>query len=533
MLRSRNHTEHEDIKVPADQTPVSIGRAASCTVRLVDPSVSREHALIDFRAGRWVVLDRASRHGTFVNAVALPPDTPTEITRGDTIAFGPCVFIVGDGTSRERRLSTSDERADANSMLRSHPATEHTSLDRMRLALLLDAAESITRAPDEPALASVVCEVLTRGTGLPRALLLRPGADDEIDIIGSAGCSEHDTPAISRSLLRAAMNGEVVSLDRLPALAEAVSAVHLGIRSAMGVPVSIGGAVDCVLYLDARGRESSAHDDSATFASAVSRLCSLGLAGLRRAELERRQGDLIRELGAARDVQQRLLPAPSGAFGPLRYAIRSVPGRFVAGDFVTVAPLDGDRLAVVIGDVAGKGAGPGLLMASIISFIHGEFSAGRTEIARLAQNLNRYISQRAHPSEFATMWLGLVEPSERRIRFIDSGHGYALVARAGGMPVPVPSEGFLPLGVDPDQKFSDESIPFDPGDRLVLYSDGVAEQRNPEGQMFKAERAADAVRQSPNPCDDAQRLLDALTAFAAGTAFADDVTVASIELAAE
>ncbi len=534
-LRARSQPGQPDLTLPAEQTPAVVGRASSCPVRVADPSVSREHALIDFRGGRWVVVDRGSRHGTFVNGVRLTPEVTTEITPGDSIAFGPCVFVVAGRTGRDRRLSTSDDRAETNATVRSFPVAPQVSLDSMRLALLLDAAETFSNVTDEGDLANTVCEVLTRGTGLPRAILLRPGTNEgEFEILGSAGCEAGETPTISRSLLRAACSGQVASLDRLPDLAGAVSAVNLGLRAAIGVPVTIGGTVDAVLYLDARGRESAAHEDSTTFASAVARLCALAFGGLRRTELERRQGDLVRELNAARDVQTRLLPAPEGAHGRVRYAIRAVPGRFVAGDFVTVAPLADERVAFVIGDVAGKGAGPGLLMASILSFIHGEFSAGRIDIERLADNLNRYVAQRAHPSEFATMWMGLLEPRDGKVSYIDAGHGYALLARAGARAEPIVCEGAMPLGVVPDQQFVSETITINPGDRIVLYSDGVAEQRNAEGEMFQAIRAAEAVAGPATPAKpDAERLLEALTRFAPSGGFADDVTVASIELLTE
>lgn len=534
ILRPRGITTLDPIVLRPEEAPASLGRATGATARIPDASVSRDHALLDCRGGRWIVTDRSSRHGTFVNSVRLEPGVPTDLTPGDTISFGPCLYAVGDETSRDRRLSTCDDPKEGNARVRSIAQTTPISLDSMRLALLLDAAESFAAATDEHALARSACAVLRRGVGFPRAYMLRPAdGEDEYDIIGG----EDEPPStrgvdgyrLSRTLLRSAMGGQTVSLEQQPDLALAVSAVNLDIRAAMCVPVFIGAGVDCVIYLDARGAERAAHDDAPAFAGAVARLCGLALASLRRADLERRQNDLLRELSTARDVQRRLLPAPSGRIGAMRYAVRATPGRFVAGDFFSIAPLEGGRAAVLIGDVAGKGAGPGLLMASLQAFIQGELSAGREEPDVLTAAANRFIAARALPHEFSTMWLAVIDPAQRRLSYVDAGHGFAALSRAGAPPTALEGHGAMPLGVDTDQTFLVNTIPFEPGDQLLLFSDGVVEQRDPDGAQFTFARALESADNHADPDAHLDHIIERLTAFAGCPEFADDVTVAVVQ----
>src|SRR5205814_10676781 len=121
------------------------------------------------------------------------------------------------------------------------------------------------------------------------------------------------------------------------------SIASLGIHSALCAPIVFGAAVVGFLYFDARGQESPVHPEAAGFCQAISRMCGLAMANLKRAELELRQRRLEADLTAAREAQQLIMPPNAGTIGRIRYALRSRPGRTVAGDLFDLVELDDGR----------------------------------------------------------------------------------------------------------------------------------------------------------------------------------------------
>jgi serine phosphatase RsbU (regulator of sigma subunit) len=353
-------------------------------------------------------------------------------------------------------------------------------------------------------------------------------AVDEIAVLAEAGERALEAERFSRTLLDAAAAGQVARLSHDAPAMHGESIARLGIQSALCAPIFVGQAIDAFLYLDDRHRRADTHADAAAFCQALCRIGGLALANRRRATLERVNAEIMRDVGAAAEAQRLLMPRPDGACGRLRYSVRMRPGRFVAGDLFNIFPLGGDRVGLYLGDVAGKGVGAAILMAAIQTMLN---SALRTTDgpAEALRRVGEEISPMLPGGRFVSLWVGIVEP-DGRVRFVDAGHGHWLVReRSQTEPHKAQAVGGMPLGVDPDAPYHEETIHIDPGGRIVLLSDGVLEQRSRDGDEFGLGRTIATLLDCASVREDVERLFDAVARHAPSEALDDDVTIASIE----
>jgi sigma-B regulation protein RsbU (phosphoserine phosphatase) len=521
----------EPIQLVATQ-PATLGRSSVCDVQLPDQSVSRRHAEIRFQGDRWLVKDLGSRHGTTISGIPLTENEPSPIGHGDSLAIGPWLFRVQVGRESRPGLATTNDYGDTRAKVVAIPEAELSSLAERRLSVFMDCASSIQAAEDEEALSSSVLEAVLHGTGSTRAALVRPLTSiDEVELIGSREVGRAGAPefSISRSLLRGAAEGHVVRMTESSEWREAVSVIELGIQSAICAPVFVGNEVQAFLYLDTREPGKSMAPDAAAFTGAVARLCGLAMANIRRHALEKRQRQLDADLNAAREAQVRIMPPSSGKVGAVHYAMKSIPGRVVAGDLFDIVDLEDGHVACMLGDVTGKGMGAAVVMAMAQSHLHAALRRPG-DLAEAMCQANRYIAARSAEYEFVSLWLGVVDSHAGVLRYIDGGHGYCIRCRPGAAPEPVRGEGCLVVGVEPSYEYACERIEMHDGDRIVLFSDGVVEQCNPAGEQFGMDRVLEALADSKDAAGDTTRLIEAIQSFAETRSLADDVTVASISL---
>lgn len=517
------------IVAPVDK-PTVIGRSSQSEVQLTDQTISRRHCMLSVRAGTWLITDLASRHGTYLNGIALVAEQPTSVQEGDLLRLGPWTFRVRMGEPLSTGIHTTNDIASTSMRVQAVPQQELRSLAQQRLELLIECAASINTAQDEKSLARTVIDVVTRGTGFGRAAMIRQMPSDEVEVI--AHISGGDTAGammFSQSLIRAASAGQIVRLSGESVANYGQSIMDLGIHSALCAPVLVGPTVAAYLYLDARRQEQGVSSDAAAFAQAVARLTGLALSNLKRLDLEKRQQTLESDLNAARKAQQLLMPPSSGTIGDVSYAVVMRPGRYVAGDLYDVVPLKDGRIGVFLGDVSGKGVGAAILMTSAQT--HLRLALQQTGDPAMAVRLtNPHIAARSGEGRFISLWIGVIDPKAGTVTFVDAGHGHWLVRPADGPPCSVEAKGGMLLGIDEDAVYENEVLELPPGSRLILYSDGVFEQTDPQGEQFGLDRIVAALAETDGPSRDVESLFTSVVTFAAGASLADDVTVASVRM---
>ncbi len=234
---------------------------------------------------------------------------------------------------------------------------------------------------------------------------------------------------------------------------------------------------------------------------------------------------LKNDLEIAREIQYAMLPQAAydspvlEAFGLTR------PANTVGGDFYDVLPLPDGRVIVTLGDVAGKGSPAALLMALLLAMFRTLVDEG-LEAAALAERLNVQVSRHAPASRFITLFFATCDPATGRTVYVNAGHMPGLLCRRDGT-IERLSGGGIALGMFDRSKYEAHETVIEPGETLVLYSDGVTEAENHKGVAFEEsglERVITARAQA-SPRELAAEIVRVVEAHAQETYLADDLTV--------
>ncbi len=514
------------------QGPFVLGRAHGCEVCFQDPSVSRRHASLMKRESRWYVIDHGGRHGTYLNGVRLEPEEPALAAQGDFLRVGPYTFRIVFGGSRASTIAKTERQLASDTIVERVSNRDMGSLAQRRLEVLIDGAVAINQAADETALGEAIVEVVIAGTGFPRAAVIRPaGSSEAVEVLVSrdAKLGKTDQFSFSSSLLREASGGHLARLSRRGGEQLGQSIERLGITGALCAPIILDAAVVAYIYLDARADEQAGYADAAGFCHAISKMAGLALSNLKRAELQLRQRRLEEDLKGARQAQAFLCPKGEGKVGALTYAMKTFPGRFVAGDLFDIFQIDENRTGICFGDVTGQGATAAILMAAVLSHVRASLSRYGVPLDAI-RDVNRYIAECSPAHMFVSLWVGVYDHADRTLQYVDGGHGHWFIIYRDKGPVHAGKPGGLLVGIDPEYAYETATLDLTDVDRIILYSDGVIEQVDPSGEPFEYERVQQILAGTRNAKEDVTALFEKLEEFAGKTLLDDDTTVASIEI---
>ena len=209
-------------------------------------------------------------------------------------------------------------------------------------------------------------------------------------------------------------------------------------------------------------------------------------------DLERNQALVVeqerlhRELELSRQIQTEMLPRSGLRLGAAEIKGISIPAREVGGDFFNYFVLPDGRLALLVGDVSGKGVSAALLMANVQATLRARLPL-ETDLASLAAGLDREIDKTTPRGVFLTLFIGILETDGRTMRYVNAGHNPQFVVKANDGCIALTSTG-LPIALFPDHGYQESTAEIAPGDLLFFYTDGLVEAENESGDMFGAER---------------------------------------------
>jgi sigma-B regulation protein RsbU (phosphoserine phosphatase) len=200
---------------------------------------------------------------------------------------------------------------------------------------------------------------------------------------------------------------------------------------------------------------------------------------------------MTRDLEAARDIQARLTPPVPPILAGLEAGAVLRPSTMVGGDFFDILPM-GERIAVAVGDVSGKGIPAALLMVMVRTLLR-EIARGLGEPAQVLARLNASLCRDMPPSMFVTIVLAVLFPGrEGRVALASAGHPEPILVRAGAPPKTV-SVGGMILGVFEEAAFEETEVDLESGDSLVFLTDGVIEAPGGDGQRPGLARVLQAL----------------------------------------
>jgi len=241
---------------------------------------------------------------------------------------------------------------------------------------------------------------------------------------------------------------------------------------------------------------------------------------------ERRNG-AARESGEIEEAsatQRGLLPRSIPDFPGYGISAAWRPAGAVSGDYLDVLRLDANHLALCVADVIGKGVSAALLMSNVQAAVHA-LASDMHPTSELCGRLNRIVAANVGSGKFITFFYGVLDSARRRLSYTNAGHCEPILVRRSGECVRV-NHGGVVLGVFPDWSYQEEHLDLEPGDRLVLFTDGITEISNARDEEFGEERLMEVLR--ANRARDAEamqkRVMAAIAEFSGGN-FQDDATL--------
>ena len=238
---------------------------------------------------------------------------------------------------------------------------------------------------------------------------------------------------------------------------------------------------------------------------------------------------LQQDLVTAGRIQSRLLP-PKPDLPGYDFGVYYQPAGEVGGDFYDFLPMEGGRMGLLVADASGKGLAGALLMVEARAMIRAMASVSSSPREILA-GVNRVLLRDLEKGRFVTAFFALLDPVDRTLTMANAGHPPLLICREVDKTIARFQPRGAILGVVPDSSFSEglveETVPLYPGDRFLIYSDGVSELMNPVDEEFGMVRLETWMRVNAHlwSLDAVRSLTDALEHHRAGQMQSDDITI--------
>jgi sigma-B regulation protein RsbU (phosphoserine phosphatase) len=239
----------------------------------------------------------------------------------------------------------------------------------------------------------------------------------------------------------------------------------------------------------------------------------------------------IQEISLARRIQASFLPEAVPEFSGWQLAATLEPARQIAGDFYDFIPLPDGRMAILIADVADKGFGPALYMALSRTLIRTYATQYESQPAEVLSAANRRIILDARANLFVTVFYGVLDLTNGELIYANAGHTppYLFHSEKSGAFTTLKNTG-MPLGIDEDSLWGQEEVIISPGDILLLYTDGVTDAQNEQGEFIDRRAILDfARRYNDLSIPDLQRaILHEIHTFVGSAPRFDDITLVII-----
>jgi phosphoserine phosphatase RsbU/P len=512
----------------------TIGRSSGNNLVLGHLGISRSHAEVLFRDGKFFIRDLGSKLGTYLNGNRVEE---ARLSSGDRIQLGgpqgmSLLFKTGD--LLQSLLSISDSNSEISLSIR--------GFKDIGMLLATFRALSSTSLLDD--LLALVVDTAIQLTGAERGFIMLREGDDNLSFRCARnnckgpldGSSFQTSRRIPFEVFNTRKRMVITDLDLGDVSDNHAATRRLGLRSISCVPLSYRSFSDSdnsvdkqtdtigVLYVDSQqigaGLSGTHIDALETLASEAA--MAIYNARLYKDSLEKRR--IEEQLTIARELQQALLPQPDKNLPYLRASSQNLPCHEVGGDYFDYFDLDEGRFCFTIGDVAGKGISAALL-ASVVQGIFSTQTFLDSPLSTIVSNLNRNLTKRGTGNRFVTSFFGILD-SDGNCTYVNAGHNPPILMHRDGTWEEL-TEGGMVLGLFAGAPYQGTTIKLQPEDHLLLFTDGVLEALNAAGEEFGQERVCTLLRANARASapDILARLRDAVLSFSANVPQHDDITI--------
>ena len=562
FLRTRDSSVIARTTFPLQEATVRVGRAANCEIYLDHHGISREHAEITRKNGKYYLTDLNSRNGTFVNGRAVKEET--ELKEGDLVRFCDLelVFFEQDYPfSDDIPYSDSDIRKRQNEEQLSRIILADTGPNdgyTVKSKILLDEQRpALTKRPTlTSAKASVKLQAvmdIMRNLGASVDQVLTQLLENLLRIFLQADCayillhdeqtqrlelkaflhrdtSNRESFRISRSILeKVSQTKHAVLSDDIAndsQFAPTDSIISYNICSVMAVPIMDydKSTVFGVLQVDARSRGQKFTHEDLDLLVAVSYQIAIAYQNAKLQEAAISEKVMEREMNIANTVQRGLLPQSSPVIANYGFFDFYRPAKYLGGDYYDYIVLADGRLVFALGDVSGKGVAASLLMAKLSAEVRGGLIIEPT-LADMVRRLNQIFCEPRWDNRFVTFFFGILDPQTHEICFHNAGHIPPILVSPDGQAEMLGEEIIgLPLGVMEDTEYPESRFTIQKGQKLVVLSDGITDAMNIKGEYFSLKGVLKHIAGSHADSVETfgENLLGAVHSFAGRTPQTDD-----------
>ena len=531
------------VRVPVFPFPFRMGRAPDNNLILRDSRVSRNHAQIARSDGHFVLEDLGSRHGIWVNGARV--EKSLRLEGSERIEFG-----VPDGYQIHfTRTGEEIQKLMARPPVSDSSRTGASNLEKLRA--VLEVARSLQSSFSTDDVLNTVLDAALAVTGAERGFLLLFNDARELQVRSARSSDGGDLPPgelhVPRRIIQQALESrrDLFSMSFDPSAAGGhshgntindlvlvsvvcVPLVHVNLSGSGATQMlSMGKSNAGVLYMDSRLTTVDLAGGNRELLQTLAIEVSTVLENARLLEEQRAKQHMEEELDVARRIQHSLMPRELPQEGWFVVCGSSESSHQVGGDYYDVVAIGPETWSLVVADVSGKGVSSALLA----SFLQGAFlsASSTTDISEVLSRINTFLSARAEHGKYATMFYSKLD-SAGRLTYANAGHCAPLLVRMTGEIEKLEATS-MPVGLVDGAPFVLAHRDLTPGDRIVLYTDGVTEAQNEAGDFFGRKRLREAV-QSAGGADCAElhaTIQSAILDFTAGAEQADDLTLVVVE----
>lgn len=499
-----------DSDIPLDPSGAILGRAATCHIVLDSPKISRRHARI-FKDpfGRWIVEDLESRNGVWIgeNRVRTQAMIPGEIiTIGPyhlSLTEPPSVRIEADPTATA--TSAVIEEDDSAGPVITAAVDDYDALTGVRLKQLNAIIDRLSELTNPNDLYPEVCRSLARTPETFSLVLRLPTGSQPISdspkviachLGGRAPGSfdiQNENLHISRRVIHAVRTtGNAVMASSAQTSERDMMLTVVDERMPRAVLCSpLGDFTETVdaLYLDIPSGHATS--EMLDFVRAIARQVSLTRKGLLFAEAKAERRAVDRQLDLAREIQTKLTPSNLKETSGVDTALYYKPAMWVGGDYCDMWPLADGKIAFTIADVSGKGLSAAMVMSNLQAALRTTMTFC-PDVADAMGHIDRHLSDSMPERMFITMFLGVFDPSDGKLQYVNAGHILPIVIRPDGLAGELGKPTNPPVGVFVGSFKASEEI-LEPDTAILIVTDGITEVMSPEDEEFGPERMRKAL----------------------------------------
>ena len=558
---------HGDSIVELNRQRTTIGRSARNDLCIEDPFTSRLHAEVRKRGDTFWIGDLGSANGTLLNGARLTEpvqlrdrdivrigETEIEFSeRADTApARGRTSILVSDARNSQAPEATiiPGARNSAADLLSSLEVVQKTQITPVPGKIVLPQDNTlavISRVSltllsplslDETLIQVLECVFEAVAADRGYVMLLespedQPEAEPELvckalKVRGQSKPASADVE-ISRSITEQVLKQgtSVLTSDAQqdPRFQERQSVVLGGFRSVMAVPLSVEGRVSGMIYVDSPFHTNRFTERDLQLLTLIAGVAAIRIENVRLLDVQQEQKRLANELAVASEIQLRLHPASSPAIPGYEVVGVSFPCYEVGGDYYDfISKRDGQHV-IALGDVSGKGTGAALLMSSVHAAVRAHTTT-RLSASEVVTEINQYIYDNTPANRYVTLFYSELDPRTNQLTYINCGHNSPLLVRATGEVTTLDIGGF-PVGITPFCDYREGFVTIEPGDVLVIYSDGASESQDEAGEEFGEARLVEVVQKNRgrSAAGLRDRIDEALTKFVGRAKTVDDLTL--------